>query len=436
MMTIDQSAALLNTSQAEALFTRMYGQDQLSYQLDRYRALLMSFGEHFDNREIALFSSPGRSEICGNHTDHNHGKVLAGSIDLDTIASAAAVDQPVITFISEGYPGKFAVDLTKLDPVPGEPATLSLIRGIAAGFIASGYKIGGFNAYITTNVLSASGLSSSASFEMLICSILNRFYNESALDPIAMSKIGQYAENKYWNKPSGLLDQMACAYGGLIAIDFADPLAPTITPVHEDFHKSGYSLVIVNTGGNHADLTDDYSAVPNEMRAVARALDAEVCRDLTANDIYANLQRIRQQCGDRAVLRAIHFLEENNRVDAQLEALEQEDMDRFLKLITASGDSSWKLLQNCYRPAYDRQQEIPIALEVTRAFLDQLGKGACRVHGGGFAGVILSFVPNDSVQSYVKHIEDTLATSTYIIHIREHGSICVTDFIGSRAAQH
>ncbi|WP_246427491.1 galactokinase [Paenibacillus phyllosphaerae] len=429
MLTMEQTIEMLNSDKASALLSRLYGEDQLSWQRDRYQALVKSYGEHFADGELGLFSSPGRSEIGGNHTDHNHGKVLAGSINLDTIAAAVKVDEPVITFVSEGYPGRFTLNITNLEPQPGEPASLSLVRGILAGFRKSGYAVGGFNAYIATNVLSASGLSSSASFEMLICSILNSFYNEGSLDTVTMAKIGQYAENVYWNKPSGLLDQMACAHGGLIAIDFANPQTPVITPVPYAFEKSGYSLVIVNTGGNHADLTEEYGAVPNEMRAVARILGAEVLRDAKPADLYGKLGEIRAQCGDRAVLRTLHFFAENDRVDAQVEALTNGNREQFLQLITESGNSSWKLLQNCYLNTDVQHQEITIALGVTETFLKSLGAGACRVHGGGFAGVILTIIPNEAVQSYVQFIQDTIGTSTYIINIRPYGSICLNDVL-------
>ncbi|PWV95917.1 galactokinase [Paenibacillus cellulosilyticus] len=427
MNTIDQTIEWIQTDRFKSQINTLYGEEQLSYQLNRYQSLVSSYKQNYADGPLALFSSPGRSEIGGNHTDHNHGKVLAGSIDLDTIAAAARVEEPVITFISEGYPGEFKVDLTNLAPIPGESATMSIVRGIAAGFLEFGYSIGGFNAYVSTNVLSASGLSSSASFEMLFCSILSTFYNAGALDSIAMSKIGQYAENHYWNKPSGLLDQMACAHGGLIAIDFANPLTPIISPISFDFQKNGYSLVIVNTGGNHADLTEDYGAVPYEMRAVAKALGAEVCRGLTPNDIYDQLQPIRQQCGDRAVLRALHYLEENNRVDAQVESLVNGDMDRFLRLVKESGESSWKWLQNCYRNVDVGHQDITVTLAITEMFLKQLGAGACRVHGGGFAGVIAAILPNESVSQYVSFIERTTGNATYQIHIREYGAICLNE---------
>ncbi|MGG4551719.1 galactokinase [Paenibacillus humicus] len=425
MQNAEQTMEKLQSSKGKALLSKMYGEGQLADQIARYRSLVQTYKEHFGDGELALFSAPGRCEIGGNHTDHNHGKVLAGSINLDTIAAAVKVDEPVITFISEGYEGKFEVDLTQQEPVADEASTLSLVRGIVAGFQEMGCEVGGFKAYISTTVIPASGLSSSASFEMLIGSILNTFYNESKLDAVALSKIGKYAENKYWNKPSGLLDQMACAYGGLITIDFADPEQPVVQPVNYDFQNSGYSLVIVNTGGNHADLTEDYAAVPNEMRSVAKALGAEVCRELAPEDIYRNLNSLREQCGDRAVLRALHFFAENDRVDAQVEALQAGQLDRFLELITDSGNSSWKWLQNCYQETDVRHQGITVALALTESYLKLIGKGACRVHGGGFAGVILAILPNEEAAKYAEFIKDTIGTSTFIINVREQGAICL-----------
>ncbi|MFD3260052.1 galactokinase [Paenibacillus lentus] len=425
MHNAERTIEKLQSSKAKALLSKMYGEEQLSDQMARYSTLIKSFQEHFGDGELALFSSPGRCEIGGNHTDHNHGKVLAGSINMDTIAAAVKVDEPTITFISEGYPGKFVVDLTQQEAVAEEAATLSLVRGIVSGFKEMGYAAGGFKAYISSNVIPASGLSSSASFEMLIGSILNTFYNEEKLDAIALSKIGKYAENKYWNKPSGLLDQMACAYGGLITIDFADPEQPVVQPVNYDFQSSGYSLVIVNTGGNHADLTEDYAAVPNEMHAIAKALGAEVCRDLSPEDIYRNLNSLREQCGDRAVLRALHFFAENDRVDAQVEALQAGQLDQFLELITDSGNSSWKWLQNCYQETDVRHQGITVTLALTESYLKAIGTGACRVHGGGFAGVILTILPNEEATKYARFIQDTMGTSTYIINVREQGAICL-----------
>ncbi|EHS58850.1 galactokinase [Paenibacillus sp. Aloe-11] len=420
---------LLNSSEGQIILARMYGQQQVSEQTTRYQSLIQAYREHFGVENIELFSAPGRCEIGGNHTDHNHGKVLAGSITLDTIAVAAKVEEPVITFFSEGYQTKYVIHLNDLSPQPKDDGTTLLVRGMAAGLLEFGYRIGGFQAYISSNVFSASGLSSSASFEMLICTIISHFYNEGALDAVAKSKIGQYAENRYWNKPSGLLDQMACAYGGLVAIDFVNPNEPIINPVHWNFGQNGYSLVIVNTGGNHADLTDDYAAVPNEMYAVAQSLGASVCRDLSPKDLYANLKMVRETAGDRAVLRALHFFEENKRVDEQVKALQERRFSDFLRLVTESGNSSWKWLQNVYRSEVAREQDVSVALALTEIYLKSIADSACRVHGGGFAGVILTILPNDYVEDYKTWISGMLGTPVLVVNVREHGAVNVSDLI-------
>jgi galactokinase len=421
---------LIQSTSGQTLLAQMYGQQQLEQQTVRYTKLNESFEQYFGVQEDSkLFSAAGRSEIGGNHTDHNHGKVLAGSITLDTIAVAAPTTDSVITFYSEGYDQKYVIDLTDLAPKTEDDGTTALIRGMAAGFGEFGYKAGGFQAYISSNVFSASGLSSSASFEMLICTILNHFYNDGSLDVVVMSKIGQFAENNYWNKPSGLLDQMACAYGGLIAIDFENPADPVIEPVQWDFQQNGYSLVIVNTGGNHADLTEDYAAVPYEMRAVAKALGSEYVREITVEAIYANLKQVREAAGDRAVLRALHFLEENNRVDGQVHALREERFADFLKLITASGNSSWKWLQNVYQSGSVKEQEIGIALALTENYLQKLGDGACRIHGGGFAGVILAIIPNEKVEEYMSWMHGMLDTPIIVVNVRAQGAVCLNALI-------
>ncbi len=421
-----QVTELIQSKQGQALLAQMYGPQHVEEQGARYEKLDASFREHFGEQEhMHLFSSPGRSEIGGNHTDHNHGKVLAGSITLDTIAVAVPTGDNVITFYSEGYDKKYVINLADLKPNTEDDGTTGLIRGMAAGFVELGFNIGGFQADISSNVFAASGVSSSASFEMLICTILNHFYNDGKLDVVTLAKIGQYAENHYWNKPSGLLDQMACAYGGLISIDFANPAEPVIEPVEWNFQENGYSLVIVNTGGNHADLTEDYASVPNEMRAVAKALGAEYVREISEEDIYAKLPEIREAAGDRAVLRALHFLAENKRVDGQVSALREGRFADFLSLITASGNSSWKWLQNVYQGGASREQEISVALALTENYLSNLGDGACRVHGGGFAGVILAIVPNEKAEEYMNWMRGMLDTPVIVVNVRQHGSICL-----------
>ncbi|CAM4093071.1 galactokinase [Saccharibacillus endophyticus] len=426
-MTNEFNPALLETPEIRSALTLLYGEAQLSEQTARYQNVLDTYAQTYGAEPVKLFSAPGRTEIGGNHTDHNHGKVLTGSIDLDTIAAAAKVEENVITLRSEGYEKQYSINLDQLHISAEDDGTAGLIRGIASGFVEKGYRIGGFNAYVSSNVYSASGLSSSASFEMLVCTILNTFYNEGKLSAVEMGKIGKYAENKFWNKPSGLLDQIACAHGGLISIDFENPEEPQIEPVTYRFDQDGYALVIVNTGGNHADLTEDYAAVPEEMFAVAELLGSKYCRGTSPDELYARLPEIREKAGDRAVLRALHFFEENDRVDGQLEALRNNDLQAFLPLITESGNSSWKWLQNVYRPSVTRQQEVAIALAITERYIKQLGKGACRVHGGGFAGVILAILPQDAVKAYQDLIQSTLGTESLEIQVRAHGAVCLDD---------
>ncbi|MCQ4087690.1 galactokinase family protein [Saccharibacillus sp. JS10] len=426
-MTNTSNSDLLQTPQMVSALTTLYGEAKLAEQTARYNKVLDAYTQTYGADSVKWFSAPGRTEIGGNHTDHNHGKVLTGSIDLDTIAAAAKTDDHTISLRSEGYERSYSIDIRKLDKNAEDDGTAGLIRGILAGFVEKGYQIGGFRAYVSSNVYSASGLSSSASFEMLICTILNEFYNERRLNAVDKGKIGKYAENIFWNKPSGLLDQIACAHGGLISIDFANPEEPEIAPVTYRFDQDGYALVIVDTGGNHADLTNEYAGVPQEMFAVAELLGTDVCRGTSPEALYDRLPEIREKAGDRAVLRALHFFEENDRVDGMLEALRNEDLQAFLPFITESGNSSWKWLQNVYRPAVSQEQEVALALAITERYIQQLGKGACRVHGGGFAGVILAILPQDAVKEYQALITRTLGTESLEIQVRAQGAVCLDE---------
>ena len=298
------------------------------------------------------------------------------------------------------------------------------------GFTEFGYQIGGFNAYITSNVISAAGVSSSAAFEMLICSMLNTFFNEGKMDTVAYAHIGKYAENHYWNKASGLLDQMACAVGGLITIDFVNPAEPAVEKIDFDFASQNHSLIIVQTGKGHADLSADYSSVHNEMKKVAQYFGKEVLAELTEDQVIENFQAVREYAGDRSVLRALHFFEENKRVEAMVTALKAGDFDSFLTNITASGNSSWKWLQNCYTTADVQEQGITTTLALTELFIAEKKRGACRVHGGGFAGVIMAMLPNDLVDEYIAYIEKAVGEgSAYRMSIRPYGAICVSDMI-------
>lgn len=424
-LPLKESQQVVETALFHRLLAEMYGENEVFNQQRRYIQLHEAFRAYFGEGEVSLFSAPGRTEIGGNHTDHNNGKVLAGSIHLDTISIAKQVPSRTISIVSQGYGSKIVIDLTETVKAEAYQGTAALILGICKGFLEFGYEVGGFEAYVTSDVLAASGLSSSASFEMLVCTMMNHFYNSGQIDPVTLSKIGRYAENHFWNKPSGLLDQMACAIGGVISIDFADPQQPVVQKLDFDLHQHGYRMLIVNTGGNHADLTEAYASIPTEMFSVAKALGANTLAEVSIGDIYAQLEQIRSRVGDRAVLRALHFFKENERVEKQAEALRKRDVSGFLKLINASGNSSWKWLQNCYISEEPTEQSIAVALAITETFINQIGDGACRVHGGGFAGVILVILADEYVQSYQELIQSTIGTEVFPIRIRKQGSICL-----------
>ena len=383
------------------------------------------FEKTYGERDIKLFTSPGRTEISGNHTDHNHGKVLAGSINLDCVGAAAPNGTDTIRILSETFHQNFSIHLSDLKPSTGMSGTIDLTKGILKGFEERGYKVGGFDAYITSNVISAAGVSSSASYEMLICSMLNTMFNEEKMDVVTYAHIGKYAENKFWNKASSLLDQMACAVGGLITIDFLEPASPVVEKIDFDFSSQNHSLIIVNTGKGHADLSADYSSVPIEMKKVAEFFGKEVCAEITEEEVIGHLAEVREYAGDRSVLRALHFFEENKRVEAEVKALKEGRFSDFLNNITASGNSSWKWLQNCFTNSAYQEQGITVALALTELFIAGKQRGACRVHGGGFAGVIMAMLPNDLVEEYVAYIEKALGEgNAYRMSIRPYGAIC------------
>ncbi len=432
-MRADETLQLLSSEQARNLMVKLYGEKQAEENTGRYRELIKKFKETYGDKEILMFSSPGRTEISGNHTDHNHGKVLAGSINLDCVGIAAKNDSSVVNLVSETFNQKMSIDLADLEPSERKAGTEDLVRGLLQGFKESGYEIGGFDAYITSNVISSAGVSSSASFEMLLCSMINTFFNNGRMDTVAYSHVGKFAENVYWDKASGLLDQMACAVGGLITIDFKDPAAPVVEKVDFDFASQGHSLIIVQTGKGHADLSADYSSVPSEMKKVAEYFGKEVCAEITEEQVIKNLKGVREFAGDRSVMRALHFFEENKRVEAEVKALREGRFQDFLEGITASGNSSWKWLQNCYTNAAYQEQGITVALALTELFIADKKKGACRVHGGGFAGVIMAMLPDDIVDEYVAYMEAALGEgSAYRMSIRPYGAICVNDEICPR----
>ena len=428
---MDREAAkkALQSEKASGFFKEMYGTGAAENE-KRYEHVLEEFGQAFGEKNVSMFTSAGRTEISGNHTDHNNGKVLAGSINLDCVACAAANGTDEIHIISETYNQKFTININNLKPSDKMAGTIDLTKGMLAGFQEMGYQIGGFDAYITSNVISSAGVSSSASYEMLICSMINEFFNDGKVDVVTYAHVGKYAENKYWNKGSGLLDQMACAVGGMITIDFKNPLKPAVEKIDYDFGAQDHSLMIVNTGKGHADLSADYSSVPNEMKKVAQYFGKEVCAEISEEEVIANLAKVRAFAGDRSVMRAFHFFEENKRVEQEVKALRENDFAAFLEGITASGNSSWKWLQNVYTTADVQEQGISIALALTELFIAKKGRGACRVHGGGFAGVIMAMIPNDLVDEYTEYIENAIGEgNVYRMSIRPHGAICVSERI-------
>jgi len=390
---------------------------------ERYQRLDDWFSREFEGNERHYFSTPGRTEIGGNHTDHNYGRVLAASVDLDSIAVAGPTNENQIVLLSEGFDQPFKVNLNELEKNDREEGTTTaLIRGIASRLKQDGKHIGGFQACMTSDVLPGSGLSSSASVEVLIGSIFNALYNDNTISVEYLAKTGQYAENEYFGKPCGLMDQMACAVGGVITIDFEDPAAPLVKKVPFDFAQQDYKLLVVDTGGNHADLTPDYAAVPQEMKAVAILLGKRVMRELSKDKVLNKIDLIRKECGDRALLRAFHFINENQRVSDQVNALEQGDFDGFLKLVNDSGNSSFKWLQNVYTTRNVQEQGISLALSLTEDYISRTGEGACRVHGGGFAGTILTFLPTKEVESYIPVIETVFGKGCVnVLTIRDQG---------------
>lgn len=397
--------------------------DQLEYQKKRYIDTITKFEEYYGEGEVQIFSAPGRSEIGGNHTDHQHGKVLACAINRDAIGVVKQIDGE-IRLISDGSE-EYVVDITDLAIKEEEKGTtLSLIRGVLAGFAERNYKIGGFKAYITSDVLIGSGVSSSAAFETLIGSILSGLYNDMSISSTDIAIIGQYAENVYFGKPCGLMDQMACSTGSLVYIDFYDPKNPVVERVSFDMESYGYSLCITDTKGSHADLTDEYAAVPEEMKRVARCFGKEVLADVSFEELLANMTEIREKTSDRCVLRALHFLAENKRVEKEVAALKAGNIADFFATVKASGDSSYKFLQNVYSVKDVHHQNVSLALAVSETVLAE--NGVCRVHGGGFAGTIQAFVKNEAVKEYQGYMNQIYgAGSCSVFKIRNYGGLSV-----------
>ena len=425
MMTTEKMKELFKSGAQDELLMDIYlDEAKLSYQRDRYAAAIEQFEKLYGAAEVSIYSAPGRSEIGGNHTDHQNGEVLAASVNLDAIAIVEAVEEPVVKVVSGDYP-MITVDLNDLEKKTAEEGTtLSLIKGVLAGIKDHGGKVGGFKAYVTSDVLIGAGLSSSAAFETIIGTIISGLYNDMTISPVDIAIIGQYAENVYFGKPCGLMDQTASSVGNLVQIDFADKKNPVIEGVSCDLGKYGYSLCITDTKGSHADLTPDYAAVPAEMKAAAAIFGKEVLHGVTMEELIEKSAEIREKAGDRALLRAIHFVNENVRVQQEVAALKAEDFDGFLKVVKASGDSSYKFLQNVYTNHDVQHQNVSIALAISESVLGN--NGVCRVHGGGFAGTIQAFVKNEAVAEYKAVMDQVFGKDACnVLKIRKYGGMKV-----------
>ena len=380
------------------------------------------FAASFGGQPERYFSAPGRTEIGGNHTDHQRGRVLAAAVNLDTVAAVRKNGTNTIRIQSKGYPMS-VVELDRLEPVSAEiNATPALIRGVAARFTQLGCKVEGFDAYCESTVLPGSGLSSSAAFEVLMGTIVNHLFFEGKVSQPEIAMIGQYAENVFFGKPCGLMDQTASAVGNLVTIDFYDKDQPVITPVNFDFASCGHALCIIDSGADHADLTDEYAAIPGEIKAVAACFGKEVLTQIDEADFYAHLPHLRKSCGDRAVMRCIHFYQENARVPLQVAALQEGNFQRFLELVKQSGYSSYMYLQNVIPAGYKAHQDVAVALGLCEHFLQ--GRGAYRVHGGGFAGTVQAFVPFELLDQFVAGIDGALGQGAcHVLSIRPQGGV-------------
>lgn len=422
MITTNLKQAFANKEYDELLKDIYLDDAKIEYQRERYVKTISKFEELYGEVDVEIYSAPGRSEISGNHTDHQHGEVLAASINLDAIAVVKKND--IIRVVSDDY-DMITISLDDISKKEEEEGTTTaLIKGVLAGLKDRGNEIGGFDAYITSEVLIGAGLSSSAAFETIVGTIVSGLYNDMKVSAVDIAIIGQYAENVYFGKPCGLMDQMACSVGSLVHIDFADKANPIIDPVSFDFAKYGYSLCITDTKGSHADLTHEYAAVPAEMRAAAAVLGKEVLYGTTLADLLEKADEIREKAGDRAYLRAIHFVTENVRVQNAVAALRAEDFDGFLKMIKASGDSSYKYLQNVYTNQDVQHQNVSVALAVSDAILGS--NGVCRVHGGGFAGTIQAFVKDEAVKEYKETLDKVFGEGACaVLKIRKYGGMKV-----------
>ena len=420
MNNLQQTRALIREGRMDARLARLYGEAD-EKQRARYLHLTDLFEAAFgDGNDLRFFSAPGRTEVCGNHTDHNHGKVMAAAINLDAVACACKTDDGIIVVKSENYPGD-TIDTRVLVPQEKEhEKSAALVRGVAARFAQLGYKVGGFKSVTVNSVLKGSGMSSSAAFEVLVGTMLNYLYNDGKISPVEIAQIAQYAENEFFGKPCGLMDQMACSVGSFVAIDFADGSHPIVEPVAFDFGATGHHLVITDTKADHADLTDEYASIRREMEAVAGFFGKKNLREASEEEILENVRAIREALGERPLLRALHFYAENRRVDAERAALLSGDFSEFKRLVIESGLSSFTYNQNVYASSDPKHQPVALALALSESVLR--GKGAWRVHGGGFAGTIQAFVPDDLLDPYISRLEGVFGKGAcYVLDIRPFG---------------
>ena len=416
----------IESGKADEKLLDLYADDGvIEYQKERYVNALNRFKKLYGEQKVSVYSAPGRSEVMGNHTDHQHGEILAASVNLDAIAIVHENDEGIIRLKSDAYPEiKININDIKLKKSEKE-STKALVKGVLQGFVDRGYRIGGFEAFVTSDVIIGAGLSSSAAFETLIGTILSYLYNKGRVSAIEIAIIGQFAENVYFGKPCGLMDQMACSVGNLVHVDFADPANPMVEKVDFDLSAKGYSLCITDTKGSHADLTDEYAAIPKEMKEIAGYFGKKVLLGVTAGELLANAADLRDKFGDRALLRALHFINENERVKRGVKALQSGRTAAFLSEVRASGNSSFKYLQNVYTSSDVRHQNVSLALALSDMTLDA-AKEASRVHGGGFAGTIQAFVLNKNVEKYKAEMEKLFGEgSCHVLKIRKYGGVQV-----------
>ena len=415
----------IETGQHDERLKKIYVDEAMvPYQKERFQKAVCKFEELYGAGEVEIYSAPGRSEVGGNHTDHQHGEVLAASINLDAIAVVRKMQNNVIELLSEGYE-KICVDLSDLEKKEEEEGnSIGIIRGMIYGLKKNGHKIGGFQAYVTSDVLNGAGMSSSAAFETLVGTIISGLYNGMEISPVEIAQVAQYAENVFFGKPCGLMDQMACSVGGLIHIDFADPKNPIVEKVEVDFGAYHHSLCSTDTKGSHADLTDDYAQIPQEMKMVASFFGKEFLREVDEKEFYKNIAKLQKECGDRAVLRSLHFFEEDKRVEQEVNALKSGDFKGFLQTVKASGNSSFNYLQNVYTNKDVQNQGVSIGLAVSESILKE--HGVSRVHGGGFAGTIQAFVEDSFVETYREMLDSVFGEGAcHVLKVRPFGGIKV-----------